>query len=149
MRVDGQAISSLLFVCSLNMVRSPLAATIARGLYGDQLFVRSAGVEKGQEDPFVRRVLEDMQFDTPFSEPKALDALGDSFFDMAIVLSPQAEPYLRDWSRDKSMTVEVWPTEDPTKTEGNMAQRLDAYRATRDALMHRIVQRFGPATRIR
>jgi hypothetical protein len=41
--------------------------------------------------------------------------------------------------------MEYWPTPDPTATEGNREQRLDAYRAVRDQLTRQIRERFGGA----
>ena len=38
--------------------------------------------------------------------------------------------------------VEFWPMLDPSAVEGTREVRLDAYRAVRDALRRRIVQRF-------
>ena len=38
--------------------------------------------------------------------------------------------------------IEYWPTADPTATEGNREQRLDAYRTVRDQLAARIKARF-------
>jgi protein-tyrosine-phosphatase len=137
-------ISSVLFVCSMNMVRSPMAATIARGYYKHRLFVRSAGVERGTEDPMVRRVLEELNLDAPFSEPKDLSALADSYFDLVIVLSAEAQHFIDRWSADKSLNVEYWPTNDPTLATGNQSQKLDAYRAVRDDLRRKIIERLGP-----
>ncbi|MEM1365274.1 MAG: hypothetical protein AAGH82_05925 [Pseudomonadota bacterium] len=135
-------ISSILFVCSLNQVRSPMAATIARGLFGSHLFVRSAGIQKGTEDPIVTRVLSELDMPIIASEPKDLSQLADANFDLVIVLSDAALPHIEEWAADKSLDVEYWPTEDPTQATGNQSQVLDAYRVVRDSLAKRIRERF-------
>ncbi|MEO0498312.1 MAG: hypothetical protein AAF141_13250 [Pseudomonadota bacterium] len=139
-------IRSILFVCSLNQVRSPMAATITRGLFAKHLFVRSAGIQKGSEDPMVTRVLSELDMPIIASEPKDITELADANFDLVIVLSDAALPHIEEWAADKSLEVEYWPTEDPTQATGNQAQRLDAYRVVRDGLMRRIQDRFAGTT---
>jgi hypothetical protein len=41
-----------------------------------------------------------------------------------------------------SIDVEYWPTPDPTLETGSRERVLDAYRAVRDSLEARIVERF-------
>ena len=139
------SISSVLFVCSLNQVRSPMAATIARGLFGKRLFVRSAGIEKGSEDPMVTRVLGELDMPIIASEPKDITELADANFDLIIVLSEQALPDIERWAADKSLDIEYWPTDDPTAATGNQTQVLDAYRAVRDTLVGKVRTRFAEA----
>ncbi|MEO0637864.1 MAG: hypothetical protein AAFY73_14625 [Pseudomonadota bacterium] len=136
-------ISSVLFVCSLNQVRSPMAATIARGLFGKHLFVRSAGIQKGSEDPIVTRVLGELDMPIIRSEPKDITELADANFDLVIVLSDAALPHIEKWAADKSLELEYWPTDDPTQATGNQNQVLDAYRTIRDRLTSRIRDRFA------
>lgn len=134
---------AILFVCSMNMVRSPLAAALARHASNNKLFVRSAGIQKGTQDPRVDRVLGELDITSSASEPKCLEDLGDSFFDLVIVLSDEALPYIEKWAADKAMDLEHWPTEDPTKATGNAEQVLSAYRAVRDQLNSKIQARFA------
>ena len=44
-------------VCGLNAVRSPMAG-LARRLFGKSIYIRSAGVERGELDPFSVKVME-------------------------------------------------------------------------------------------
>ena len=43
---------AVLFVCTMNSVRSPMAAAILRHLAGRRLYVESAGVRAGGSDAF-------------------------------------------------------------------------------------------------
>ncbi len=48
---------AVLFVCGMNAVRSPMAVAITRHLFPRQIYFASAGVRKGERDPFVDAVL--------------------------------------------------------------------------------------------
>jgi hypothetical protein len=50
-----------------------------------------------------------------------------------------------EFTRSLAVEVEYWPTFDPTDSQGSRAQRLEEYRAVRDALDRRIAQRFAEA----
>ena len=47
-----------------------------------------------------------------------------------------------DLAHTSAIDIEYWPTMDPTIVEGSREQRLDAYRAVRDALLRKISERF-------
>jgi protein-tyrosine-phosphatase len=48
---------SVLFLCGMNAVRSPVAESLARAFLPPSVFVASAGVHVGEPDPFVEAVL--------------------------------------------------------------------------------------------
>jgi protein-tyrosine-phosphatase len=137
---------AVLFLCGHNIVRSPMAAALAEQLYGQSLKVASAGVRTGDPDPFVTVVMDELGIDVSRHRSMSLDQLADLEgldFDLVVSLSPEAHHAALDLTGDHSLTVEYWPTEDPTGVEGNREQRLDAYRGVRDHLMKRIRERFG------
>lgn len=137
---------AVLFLCGHNIVRSPMAAALARQLYGHAMTVASAGVRKDEPDPFVRSVMDEIGIDLAQHQPITLEELIDleGFdFDLVVSLSPEAHHAALDLTADHAVEVDYWPTEDPTVTEGNREQRLHAYRAVRDQLMQRIRERFG------
>jgi protein-tyrosine-phosphatase len=134
---------AVLFACSLNAVRSPIAAALMRHLYGKYVYVDSVGVKKGALDPFAEAVLQEIGIETVPHNPKTFDELEDTNFDLVISLSPEAQHKAVDLTRHMAVQVEYWPTPDPTAVEGSREQRLDAYRAVRDGLLRRLTQRFG------
>jgi protein-tyrosine-phosphatase len=139
---------AVLFLCGHNIVRSPMAAALARRLFGASLRVDSAGVRKDDPDPFVPVVMEEVGIDLANHRAKTLEELEEyeGFdFDLVISLSPEAHHSALEFTRTHPVKVEYWPTEDPTTSEGNRNQRLDAYRAVRDELMKRIRERFASA----
>lgn len=134
---------SILFLCGMNAIRSPMAEAIARSVLPNDFFVSSAGVVKGEADPFVASILAEKGLSLPAHEPHALDELGDDYFDIIVSLSPEAHERALEMTRAQAVEVEYWPSPDPSTTTGTRTQILDAYRSVRDALEARIRQRFG------
>jgi protein-tyrosine-phosphatase len=133
---------SVLFVCSMNAIRSPMAEAILKSLHGTRLFVDSAGVRRGELDPLAVEVLDEIGIDLSRHRPKTLDQLEDGFFDLVVTLSPEAHHRALEMTRDSACEVELWRLPDPSLVEGSREQRLDAYRAVRDQLLRRIRARF-------
>jgi protein-tyrosine-phosphatase len=136
---------AVLFVCAFNSVRSPMAAALLRAAAGEGLVVASAGVRKDALDPFAVAVMDESGIDISGHEPMTLEELEDVDgldFDLIVTLSPEAHHTALALTHRIPAAVEYWPTADPTATEGNRAQRLDAYRAVRDQLQARIKARF-------
>lgn len=134
---------AVLFACTLNAVRSPMAAAIMRHLFGKFTYVQSAGVRAGELDPLAVEVMDEIGIEIGDYRPKRFEDLEDTSFDLIITLSPEAHHKALDFTHMMAVDVEYWPTDDATAYEGNRDQRLDAYRAVRDDLMRRIHDRFA------
>jgi protein-tyrosine-phosphatase len=140
---------AVLFACGLNTVRSPMAAALLKQMLGGSLYVGSAGVSKGEPDAFAAAVMEEVGIDIirrgpiTFEELEDLEGLN---FDLIITLSPEAHHKALELTRTLAAEVEYWAIADPTAVEGNREQRLDAYRAVRDALVRKIRKRFVART---
>lgn len=138
---------AVLFMCGQNSVRSPMAAVLARHLFGRSLYVGSAGVMKGEVDPFVTAAIDEIGLDLHRHRPQTLEELEENeglAFDLVVTLSPDAHHRALELTRTNAIDVEYWPTPDPTLSGGNREQRMDAYRAVRDELESRIRARFRP-----
>ena len=138
---------AVLFACGLNAVRSPMAAGLLKNLFGTSMYVASAGVKKGELDPFAVAAMEEIGRDISRHKPMTFEELDDwegLNFDLIITLSPEAHHKAIDLTRTVAAEVEYWPTPDPTDVEGSREQRLNAYREVRDHLLARIAARFGP-----
>ncbi len=136
---------AVLFACTMNAVRSPVAAAILRHLAGHRIYVASAGVRAGEADPFIATVMEEIGIDVSGHTPLAIRDLNDTSFDLIITLSPEAHHQALELTRTMAVEVEYWPTLDPTLKEGSREQRLEGYRTLRDQLFQRIRKRFGMA----
>ncbi len=146
--VAGDRPQAVLFACGLNSVRSPMAAALFKHLFGRVTYVGSAGVRKGELDPFAVAAMGEVGLDIAKHRPLTFEELEDLEglnFDLIITLAPEAHHRALDLTRTLALDVEYWPTADPTIAEGNREQRLESYRAVRDQLLTRIKQRFGAA----
>lgn len=142
----GRKVGAVLFACAFNAVRSPMAEAIARHYFGRSVYVQSAGVRKGDTDPFMVAVLDEIGIDASRHKPRTLDELEEwegLNFDLIVSLSPEAHHQALELTRTSASDVEYWPTQDPTLVQGTREQVLDAYRGVRDALATRIKRRFG------
>ncbi len=136
---------AVLFACTFNAVRSPMAAAIMRHLYGKHSYVESAGVKAGELDPLAVEVLEEIGIDIHSHKPKTFAELEDSSFDLIVSLSPEAHHKALEFTRVMAVDAEYWPTMDPTAHEGSRDQRLEIYRGVRDQLLKKIKARFAAA----
>ena len=133
---------AVLIACTMNAVRSPMAAAILRHLAGRRLYVESAGVRAGMLDPLAVEAMEEIGLEIGKHRPRCFEDLEDGSFDLVITLSPEAQHKAMELTRTAATRVEYWPTLDPTAVEGSREQRLHAYRAVRDQLMERLKARF-------
>ena len=149
MAAPGSRPQAVLFACGLNSVRSPMAASLFRHLVRGPTYVASAGVRKGELDPFAVSALDEVGIDIGKHRPRTFEELEEYEglnFDLIVSLAPEAHHKALDLTRTLAADVEYWPTPDPTLATGNREQVLDAYREVRDGLMRRIRERFGPRT---
>ncbi len=142
-RIDerGSDLPSVLFVCSMNSVRSPIAAALARKMFPGRLIVRSAGVRSGKADGFVEEVMEEIGIDMSVHTPHTMDELVATHFDLVITLSADAPDEVSRRGIEAG-AIEQWPMADPTETEGNREAVLSAYRTLRDTLQKKVRERL-------
>lgn len=133
---------AVLFCCTLNALRSPMAAAILRQLHGQRIYVDSVGVRAGELDSFAVAVMDELGLDITKHKPRTFEDLEDSSFDLIISLSPEAQHKAVEMTRTMACDVEFWNTFDPSIVEGSREQRLEVYREVRDGLMRRIRERF-------
>lgn len=138
----GDLPGSVLFSCTMNSVRSPMAEAILKHLLGHRVFVDSVGVRGREVDGFAVTVMEEIGIDLSRHRAKTFDDLADESFDLVITLSPEAQHRAIEMTRTMACEVEYWPTMDPTVVEGSREEKLEAYRRVRDALMAHIKERF-------
>ena len=135
---------SVLFACTHNAIRSPMAENIMRYLHGRKVYVQSAGVRPGELDPFAVAAMDEIGIDLSKHRPRAFDELDDDYFDLVVSLSPEAQHRAVELTRTSSCEIEFWPTMDPSLITGARETRLDAYRGLRDQLLLRLSARFPP-----
>ena len=137
---------AVLFACGQNSIRSVMAASLLQQMFPHALYVKSAGVKKGEVDPFVTAVMAELGQDVSKHKPTTFEELDDwegLNFHLIITLSPEAHHKALDLTRTDAAEVEYWPTQDPSGVEGNREQKLAAYREVLDSLLLRIRKRFS------
>lgn len=132
---------SVLFVCTRNAVRSPMAAALVNHIApAGEVRVASAGLELSEVDPFAVEVMTEIGIDLSQHKPMSLlDALLSGRFDLIVTLSDEASAKIGE---REGQRVAHWVVPDPTGHEGSRAQILDAYRSVRDSLKLRVETLF-------
>jgi protein-tyrosine-phosphatase len=132
---------AILFACTMNAVRSPMAAALLRHLRPD-LKVESTGLAAGEPDFLMVAVMAEMGMDLAGHTPHKFSDLKPGRFTLVVTLSPEAHHRTLEWTRSAHTQVEYWPTQDVSAVEGSRELRLAAYRALRDELLKKLKQRF-------
>ncbi len=137
---------AVLFACTQNAIRSPMAEAYLRHIHGRRIYVDSVGVRAGEADSFAVAVMDEIGIDISGHRSKSFDDLEDTTYDLVITLSPEAHHKALELTRTMAVDVELWNTMDPTIVHGSREQRLGAYREVRDFLVRKILERFpeGP-----
>ena len=131
---------SILFLCNMNAVRSPMAAALLRLNAKGAARVDSAGVYEGGLDPFVEVVMKELDVSMGDHEPKSIGAVDLSDVDVIIALTPKARAAAERAA--PRATVEFWATENPSEERGDREAVIDAYRRVRNALVAKLRARF-------
>jgi protein-tyrosine-phosphatase len=142
--VDRELPGSILFACTHNAIRSPIAEVLMKHLHGRRVFVDSAGVRPTEIDPFAVAVVDEMGLDLSKHRAKGFDDLENDYFDLVISFAPEAHHRAVELTRTSSCEIEFWPTMNPSIVEGSREVRLDAYREVRDQLLNQLRRRFPP-----
>jgi protein-tyrosine-phosphatase len=135
---------SILFACSMNAVRSPMAEGLARAILGQRIYVDSAGLATEELDPFAVAALAELGIDIRDHNTQGFDDISVDEFDVVVALSPEALERAKELTRHSSVALEYWPTDDPTLDQGGSREsRMQGYREVRDGIARRIRERFG------
>lgn len=138
-----EAPRDVLFVCTSNAIRSPMAEGLLRRRFGPTLRVASAGVRPNPDvDMMAAFVMDEVGVDISGHRPQDLAAHEGDHFDLVISLSPEAHHHALALVPALADAAEYWPTLDPSLNEGSREQRLMEYREVRDGLDSRIARRF-------
>jgi protein-tyrosine-phosphatase len=134
---------SILFACTLNAVRSPMAEGLARALLGQKIYVDSAGLSTATLDPFAVAAMAEIGIDIADHNTQGFDDIAVDEFDVIVALSLEALEKAKLLTRHTAVKVEYWPTYDPTVDSGGSREsRLASYRSVRDTLKQTIRERF-------
>lgn len=134
---------NVLFACTMNSIRSPMAAALVRRKFKDAIRADSCGVYDGYLDPFMVQVMEDWGVDLAEHIPKNFDDMDLSKFDLVVVLTEAAKERAEELLGKNAPIVEFWETPNPTdEMFGPRDLRVMAYSDCRNFLDRKIARRF-------
>jgi len=146
--MSGEGPRSVLFACTHNVIRSPMAAGLVKLRFGPLIRADSAGIRPGDEvSAMAAFVMDEIGGEISSLRPKGFeffesDYYDDGPFDLIVSLSPEAHHRALDLVPALGLAAEYWPTFDPSFAEGSREQVLMEYRGVRDGLDRRIAARF-------
>lgn len=118
--------------------------------YGTDIYVQSVGVKNDLEiDGFSIAVCAELGVELSRHRSRSFDEMeqwGDdlSSFDLIISLSPASQRRALELTRFFHLAVEYWPILDPTGLGEGREAKLTQFRAARDQITQRLLDRFGP-----
>ena len=127
-------ISSILFACNVNAVRSAMAEAMVKIAFPGKIFADSCGVAPGQADGFAIAVMKEAGYDIGSHQPKSFADLDCEFYDVIISFSPEAHERALELTHNIDSQALYWPVDNLANLQGSREERLRAYRAVRDEI---------------
>lgn len=143
MSKNQQLPTSVLFVCTLNSIRSPMAEGMMKAKFGDDVYVQSCGLEAGEISDLMVAVMREKGIDMQAHKSKTLAEISDTSFDVVIAFNQDAEAAVRAVFDDSDTEIDCWPTPDPTQGAMDVRAMMDNFRAVRDVIEMRIDKKFA------
>lgn len=124
----------LLFVCQLNMVRSPMAEGLAKkqGFSAD-----SCGLEPGELDELMLAVMREVGVDMNDHVPKSLNGFATEAFDRIVTFSHDTQA-AAEAIFGESAPIELWTVPNPSSGSYDVRAIMDNYRAIRSVIANRL-----------
>ncbi len=126
----------IIFLCTGNSCRSQMAEGWARALAGDDIEVKSAGIEAHGQNAMAIRVMKEVGIDISRQESIRVNGEMLEWADLLVTLCDHAEAQCPLLSPH---TVKVHlPLADPAKIRGEDLALLDEFRQTREKVRQRV-----------
>jgi thioredoxin type arsenate reductase len=129
----------VLFLCVANSARSQIAEGLARSLAPPGVKVWSAGSRPTKVRPEAIAVLKEVGIDISRHRSKAVAEIPAAEVDTVITLCGEEECPLFLGKAERLH----WGLPDPAAVNGSEAERLDAFRRTRDEISRRLKELFA------
>jgi protein-tyrosine-phosphatase len=135
--------NSVLFICQMNMVRSPMAEGLLRKLYPEVQTVESCGLSQGEADQLVQSVMSEIGVDIKGHVPQTLNAFENREFDMVVAFTESAFNAAQAFFEKTDSEVLYWPLPNPEEGSLDVRAIMNNYRAMRDVIKNRLIRHFG------
>ena len=130
----------VLFLCTLNAVRSPMAAAMATKFWPENEY-ESAGVNAGPVDYLAIEVMQEIGIDIAQHEPKPLEDLAGEEFDLVIGLANETADDIHYFAT-QGIATELWDIPSPGEVKGNRNMRVLGYRDIREKIEEKLRRKF-------
>ena len=134
---------SVLFVCQLNSVRSPMAEGLMKKLSPEFGDIRSCGLAAGDLDDFMVTVMREKGVNMREHKALSLGDLQDEAFDHVIAFTQDAFGASQAAFEDTDSEIELWALPDPGEGSLDVRALLNNYRAIRDNIETRLRRKFA------
>ena len=138
-----KSLNSVLFVCNINSIRSPMAEAILKAWFDKKIFVDSCGIREGRLDYMAVEIMAEDDFDLSNHSSKLFSSLQDTSFDLIIAFTKEALDEVKSLTKTKDCKIEYLEIFDASQTTGNRQQRLESYRQVRELLKEKLKKRFS------
>lgn len=129
----------ILFVCQLNMVRSPMAEGLARKKGLDAV---SCGIQPGAEaDELMMSVMRDVGIDMSQHEPQSLQDVAGQKFARIITFSEDSQASATAIFGAEA-PIELWSIPMPAMGSHDVRAIMETYRAIRTVISNRLDRQF-------
>ena len=133
--------SSVLFVCYLNSIRSPMAEGLMRKLF-PETDSHSCGMASGDLDDLMVAVMREKGVDMSEHEAQTLGDVAEQDFGLVIAFTEAAGGAAKAAFEDTDTPIEVWPLPDPSQGSLDVRAIMNNYRAIRDNIETRLKRAF-------
>ncbi len=137
---------SILFVCQLNSVRSPMAEGLMRKAFPHIGDIRSCGLHLGDVNDFMVTVMRETGVDMSEHKPVMLADFQTTKFDHVIAFTKDAYAAVQSvFGEVPDTVIDFWPVVDPGEGSLDVRAMLNNYRAIRDNIDARLRRTFVEA----
>lgn len=130
----------VLFVCTHNSSRSQMAEGFLRNVYGERYEVHSAGIEPGQINPLVFRVMSEIGIDTSKHHAKSVNKFLEETFDIVVTVCDDAKESCPQFTGGEKIIHHNF--QDPSSIQGTEEEILQRFRTVRDQIKAWIMLNF-------
>lgn len=135
--------SSILFLCTQNAVRSPMAAALLKKFTRNNIFIQSAGIATKDIDGFAVSVLKEVDIDISDHVSLSIENVAISSFDLVVCFSEMARNSAEEICRAVATELEFWPVYDPVNQTEKRTDQLEHYRKLRVQLDELLNKNFN------
>ena len=129
----------VLFICTHNSARSQIAESYVNNLLSDRYEAHSAGTEPSNINPYVVKVMEEVDIDLSEVRPKSIEEFRGKNFDYVVTVCDHAKEVCPFFPGEDVLHKSF---EDPSEFEGSDEEILEKVRKVRDEIKKWILKTF-------